>query len=338
MPGTTSILVEAAGLSSAEQSIMQIGFNLPISGPMSDPDSVIRIAQGGEALGFDYLTLTDHIVLPNLKVPGYPYSESGEFFTDGPERRYDQLTAAAFVAAKTRHIRLVLAVMVVPYRPAVLAAKMLATIDVLSGGRLVVGIGAGWLESEFDAVAVTPFAARGAVTDEYIRAFRTLWTEDDPHHHGDWVNFGDVLFEPKPVQKPHPPIWVGGESGPALRRAARLGDAWYPIGSNNRHLLDTLPRYRAGIARLRRVAEEARRDPAEIALTYRVKRYGEAVPRIASDGERRLFSGSDADMAGDFRALRDLGVSAIDIDFERPQAEASLAEMRRFKETVLARI
>jgi probable F420-dependent oxidoreductase len=317
---------------------MQIGFNLPISGPMSDPDSVVRIAQEGEALGYDYLTLTDHIVLPNLKVPGYPYSESGEFFTEGPERRYDQLTAAAFVAAKTRAIRLVLAVMVVPYRPAVLAAKMLATIDVLSGGRLVVGIGAGWLEAEFDAVATTPFAARGAVTDEYIRAFRTLWTEDAPRHYGDWVNFGDVLFEPKPMQQPHPPIWVGGESGPALRRAARLGDAWYPIGSNNRHLLDTLPRYRAGIARLRRFAEDTGRDPSEIALTYRVKRYGDAVPRTASDGERRLFSGGIDDIIGDFRQLRDLGVTAIDIDFDRPNPEASLAEMRRFRDAVLARI
>src|SRR5882724_4633974 len=127
---------------------MQIGFNLPISGPLSAPGALIRIARQGEALGYDYLTLTDHIVLPNLRVPGYPYSESGEFFTEGPERRHDQLTAAAYIAAKTSRIRLVLAVMVVPYRPAVLAAKMLATIDVLSGGRLVVGIGAGWLQAE----------------------------------------------------------------------------------------------------------------------------------------------------------------------------------------------
>ena len=317
---------------------MQIGFNLPISGPMSAPEIVTRIAQEGEAMGYDYLTLTDHILLPNLKVPGYPYSESGEFFTEGPQNRHDQLTAAAYIAAKTPHIRLVLAVMVVPYRPAVLAAKMLATIDVLSGGRLTVGIGAGWLEAEFDAVAVTPFATRGAVTDEYIRAFRTLWSEEAPRFDGNWVKFDEVLFEPKPVQKPYPPIWVGGESGPALRRAARLGDAWYPIGSNNKHLLDTLPRYRAGIARLRRFTEEAGRDPAKVALTYRVKRYGEAVPDKASDGERRLFSGSTADIVGDFQALRDLGVSAIDIDFERPDPEASLAEMRRFKETVLARL
>jgi len=225
---------------------MQIGFNLPISGPLSCPDAVVQIAQQGEALGYDYLTLTDHIVLPNLQVPGYPYSESGEFFAEGPERRHEQLTTAAYIAAKTSRIGLVLAVMVVPHRPAVLAAKMLATIDVLSGGRLVVGIGAGWLQAEFEAAVTTPFAARGAVTDEYLRAFRELWTEEEPRFDSDWVKFDRIIFEPKPVQKPHPPIWVGGESPPALRRAARLGDAWYPIGSNNRHLLDTLPRYQLG--------------------------------------------------------------------------------------------
>ena len=198
---------------------MQIGFNLPISGPLSSPESMTRIAQQGEALGYDYLTLTDHVVLPNLRVPGYPYSESGEFFGEGPERRHEQLTAAAFIAAQTTRIRLVLAVMVVPHRPAVLAAKMLSTIDVLSGGRLVVGIGAGWLQSEFDAVVGPPFAARGRVTDEYLSAFRTLWTAEVPHFEGNWVKYAGIYFEPKPVQKPHPPIWVGGESGP--RRAVR---------------------------------------------------------------------------------------------------------------------
>jgi alkanesulfonate monooxygenase SsuD/methylene tetrahydromethanopterin reductase-like flavin-dependent oxidoreductase (luciferase family) len=145
---------------------MQIGFNLPISGPLSAPETVVRIAQEGEAFGYDYLTLTDHIVLPNLRVPCYPYSETGEFFSEGPEIRHELLTAAAFVAARTSRIRLVLAVMVVPHRPAVLAAKMLATLDVLSGGRLVVGIGSGWLQAEFDAVVSPPFAERGAVTDE----------------------------------------------------------------------------------------------------------------------------------------------------------------------------
>ena len=317
---------------------MQIGFNLPISGPSSSPETLARMAQQGEALGYDYLTLSDHVVLPNLRVPGYPYSESGEFFGEGPERRYEQLTAAAFVAAKTTRIRLVLAVLVVPHRPAVLAAKLLSTIDVLSGGRLVVGIGAGWLQAEFDAVVGPPFAARGRVTDEYLSAFRTLWTQERPRFDGDWVKFDRILFEPKPVQKPHPPIWVGGESPPSLRRAARFGDAWYPIGSNNKHPLDTLPRYRAGIDRLRQLTAKAGREPASVAQTYRVKRYGEAVPEKASDGERKLFSGSTNDIIADLRALDDLGVAAVDIDFECADPEDSIAEMRRFREQVISRV
>ncbi|HEV2301357.1 MAG TPA: TIGR03619 family F420-dependent LLM class oxidoreductase [Stellaceae bacterium] len=317
---------------------MEFGFNLPISGPLSSPEDVARIAEAGEALGYAYLTLTDHIVLPDLKAPGYPYSESGEFFGEGPQNRLEQLAAAAYVAARTRKIRLVMAVMVVPYRPALLAAKMLATIDVLSGGRLVLGIGAGWLQAEFDALGTPPFAERGAVTDEYLKAFRVLWTEAAPRFLGRHVRFDDILFAPKPVQKPHPPIWVGGESPPALRRAARLGDAWYPIGSNNRHLLDSLPRYRAGVARLKQYAAEAGRDPAAVALTYRVKQYGAELPPKASDGERRLFSGGVGDIVGDLRALEELGVGALDIDIERPSAEASMAELRRFRDEVLSRL
>ena len=165
-----------------------------------------------------------------------------------------------------------------------------------------------------------------------------LWTEEAPYFEGSWVKYDGISFEPKPVQKPHPPIWVGGESGPSLRRAARFGDAWYPIGSNSKHLLDTLSRYRSGIARLRRLTSEAGREPASVALTYRVKRYGEAVPAKASDGERRLFSGSTTDIVADLQALRDLGVCAVDIDFERSDPEDTVAEMRRFKEQVISQL
>ncbi|HZT87110.1 MAG TPA: TIGR03619 family F420-dependent LLM class oxidoreductase [Stellaceae bacterium] len=317
---------------------MQFGFNLPISGGLADPEAMTRIAREGEALGYDYLTLTDHVVLPDMAEPGYPYSESGAFYSTDTAYRHEQLTTAAYIAAKTSKIRLVLAVMVVPHRPAVLAAKMLATIDVLSGGRLVVGVGAGWLKAEFDAVVTTPFHERGAVTDEYLRAFRRLWTEDKPRIAGRHVTYDGLVLAPKPVQKPHPPIWVGGESPPSLRRTARLGDAWYPIGSNNKHLLDTLPRYKAGVGRLRQLTAESGRAPDAVALTYRVKRYGSAVAPIASDGERRLFSGSDADLLGDIHALQDLGVSAIDFDFERPEESAVVAEMRSFRERVLAKV
>ena len=317
---------------------MQLGFNLPISGPTSAARSFARIAQQGEAMGYDYLTLTDHVVLPDVSVPGYPYSESGEFMSNTPTERHELLTATAFIAAKTSRIRLVLAVLVVPHRPAVLAAKMLSTIDVLSEGRLVIGIGAGWLKAEFDAVVTTPFAERGAVTDEYLEAFRALWTQEHAQFDGRYTKFADLIFLPRPVQQPHPPIWVGGESGPSLRRAARFGDAWYPIGSNKRHLLDTLPRLAAGIARLRKLVAEAGRDPASVSVVYRVKRYGDVVAPVASDGERRLFSGSDSDIVADLRALRDLGVTAIDVEVEGHDETATIANMQRFRETIFARI
>ena len=317
---------------------MQFGFNLPNSGALAEPAIMARIAREGEALGYDYLTVTDHVVLPDTSEPGYPYSESGAFYSTDSAHRHEMLTLAAWLGAVTQRVRLVLAVLVVPHRPAVLAAKMLSTVDVLSGGRLTVGIGAGWLKAEFDAVVTTPFAERGAVTDEYVGAFKRLWTEKQPKIDGNYVHHDGLLLEPKPVQQPHPPIWVGGESGPSLRRAARLGDAWYPIGSNNAHLLDTMPRYRAGVERLRRASEAAGRPRDAVALTYRVKRYGDAVPPQASDGNRRLFSGGEGDLVSDIRALQDLGVTAIDFDFERPSAEAVIAEMRAFRERVLAKV
>ena len=317
---------------------MHFGFNLPNSGRLAAPAIMAKIAREGEALGYDYLTVTDHIALPDMAEPGYPYSESGAFYSTDSGYRHEMLTLAAWLAAATPRLRLVLAVLVVPHRPAVLAAKQLATIDVLSGGRLTVGIGAGWLKAEFDAVVPTPFAERGAVTDEYTAAFRTLWTEKKPVIDGKYVHYDGLLLEPKPVQQPHPPIWVGGESGPSLRRAAKLGDAWYPIGTNNAHPLDSLPRYRAGIERLRRATEVAGRPRDAVALTYRVKQYGQALPSHAADGERRLFSGSDSDIIGDIHALSDLGVSAIDFDFERPDADAVIADMRSFKERILGRV
>src|SRR5690348_9003398 len=317
---------------------MQFGFNLPNTGALAAPDVMTRIAREGETLGYDYLTVTDHLVLPDMAEPGYPYSDTGALYSLDTAYRHEQLACVAYLAAATARLRLVLAVMVVPHRPAVLAAKQLATVDALSGGRLVVGIGAGWLRAEFDAVVTTPFAERGAVTDEYVASFKSLWTERQPRIDGRYVQFDGLLLEPKPVQQPHPPIWVGGESGPSLRRAAKLGDAWYPIGTNQAHLLDSLPRYKAGVERLRRATEAAGRPRDAVALTYRVKRTGDAVPPQASDGERRLFSGSDAAIIGDIRALADLGVTAIDFDFERPTEAAVIAEMRAFRERVLARV
>ena len=317
---------------------MQYGFGAPVSGDLSSPEALGRIAAQGEAMGYDYTTISDHVVIPRDIEARYPYSDTGEFPGRSRGDRHEQLTAVAFIAGMTSRLRLVTSVTVVPHRPAVLQAKMLATIDVLSKGRLTFGVGAGWMREEFEALGVPPFPERGAVTDEYLMACRELWTKDAPRFEGRYVKFANVFFEPKPVQKPHPPIWVGGESGPALRRTARLGDGWYPIGTNPQHRLDSMNRFAAGVERLRLLTREAGRDPAKIALAYRVTSWGNSLPARADDGERRLFSGEIADIVADLRAFRDFGVGHVDFNFAGDTADAMIANMRRFRKDVLAKV
>ena len=311
---------------------MLIGYNLPLSGPSASPAMLARLVAEGEAIGYDYAAISDHIVEPTDIHARYPYTESGEFPASSRGERHEQLTVIAYLAAKTSRLKFLTSVMVAPHRPAVLTAKMLATIDVMSGGRLVVGVGAGWLKEEFAAIGAPPFAERGAATDEYLMAFRELWTKDKPRFDGRFVKFADILFAPKPVQKPCPALWIGGESGPAMRRAARLGDGWYPIGVNPRHRLDTMARYRAAVARLRKLVRDAGRDPASVALAFRVHRHGASAPAKADNGERLMFSGSNAEIIDDLRAMRELGVKAIDFNF----AALTVDAMRRFHEDVIA--
>ncbi len=293
---------------------MQIGFNAPTAGPLAATGALVRIVTEGEAMGFDYATVSDHVVIPTDIHARYPYSDSGEFPAGARAERHEQLIEVAFLAAKTTRLRLVMSVMVVPHRPAVLAAKMLSTIDVLSAGRLVVGIGAGWMKEEFEAIGAPDFARFA----------------------GEHVSFENIVFAHKPVQKPHPPIWVGGESGPALRRTARLGDAWYPIGTNPINPLDSLARFKANVGRLRKMTAEAGRKPESVGLALRCTAFGENVPAKAGDGERRLFSGKPAEIAGDIKALRDMGVGHLDFGFGGATAEALLGEMQKFRKEVLA--
>jgi probable F420-dependent oxidoreductase len=315
---------------------MQLGFNIPVTPPLGTPATMARLAVEGEAIGYDYACVSDHVVEPADIHSRYPYSDSGEFPKASRGERQEQLTAVTYLAAKTSRLRFLTSVMVVPHRPAVLTAKILATIDVVSGGRLIVGIGAGWLKEEFEAIGAPPFEERGAVTDEYMLAFRELWTKDSPRFDGRFVKFKDVIFAPKPVQNPLQ-FWIGGESGPALRRSARLGDAWYPIGTNPQFPMNTLGRYKAAVERLHKLTQEAGRKPESVALTYRVQRFGPQVPAKADNGDRMLFSSSNAEIIEDVRALRGLGVSALDFNFAAPTADAAIAAMRQFHEQVLAK-
>ncbi len=316
---------------------MQIGFNAPVNGAFIEPDSLRAIVTEGEALGFDYATLGDHIMVPRDLNSKYPYSESGEF-PPGPTAAFlEQLTTTAYIAALTSKLRFVLSVMVVPHRPAVLTAKTLATIDYLSKGRLTLGIGAGWCREEFEAIGAAPFEDRGHVTDEWMMACQELWSKDDPRFDGKYVKFSDVVFTPKPVQQPIP-IWVGGESAPALRRTVRYADCWYPIGTNPQFLMNTLTRFKAGLARFCGVAERGGRDPASLQVALRIAGGPSAAPRQSIEGESEIFTGSAADFVGDIKALQELGVAAVDFRLFGTTLAATLDNMRRFRDEVLAKV
>src|SRR5919108_2156896 len=203
---------------------MHYGFYLPTRGQTNTPDDLDMLVQRGEAYGFHSVMISDHIVFPTDIQSPYPYTVSGAF--PGHGHAMEQLTLMAFVAAKTTTLRLVTSVMILPYRNPVLTAKMLATIDVLSRGRVTVGAGVGWLREEFAALGAADFDRRGAVSDEYLRIFKTLWTQNPASFEGEFYRFAELKCLPQPVQKPHPPIWIGGHSTPALRPPARLGDRW----------------------------------------------------------------------------------------------------------------
>lgn len=190
----------------------------PVMGPW-EPDAssadLIGIAKHVDGLGFDSLTISEHIVMPNE-------------MADVMGKRFpDSLVAASVLAGATERIKLLTYVLVLPFRNPLVLAKQAATVDFLSNGRFLLGVGIGHTPREFEAIGV-PFERRGARSNEYLEAMRELWTSDDPTYKGEFVEFSGVAFEPKPVQKPHPPILIGGNSKPAMRRAAKYGDGWLP--------------------------------------------------------------------------------------------------------------
>ena len=285
---------------------MEYGFKVPTNGPLATPDSLATLARRGEEMGFSIMGVSDHIVIPDIIRSTYPYSESGEYGR-GDGDCLDQLTLLSFLAGVTASVRLLTSVMVLPHRSPVLAAKMLATIDVLSGGRLTVGCGVGWMEEEFESIGAPPFGKRGAVGSEYIRVFKELWTSDSPQFQGSYAEFGDLTFAPKPVQKPHPPIWVGGESPQALRRAATLGDGWYPIGTNPSYPLGTPEQFAVALQALGRHAERAGRDPSEIDLAYSIGWCDDPSVGMRPGGQRPCFTGAPEQVAGGPAGLSRLG-------------------------------
>ncbi|MGQ4806678.1 FMNH(2)-dependent dimethylsulfone monooxygenase [Candidatus Entotheonellaceae bacterium PAL068K] len=314
---------------------MEFGFGVPTRGPMATPESLAALAQQGEALGFAIISVSDHIIIPKHIASTYPYNESGAFTGGQSGECMEQLTLLSFLVGITSSAKLLTSVMVLPHRPPVLTAKILATIDGLSSGRLIVGCGVGWMREEFEAIGTPPYDKRGAVGDEYLRAFKELWTSDNPTFEGEYCRFANVAFAPRPVQKPHPPLWIGGESPPALRRAGRLANAWYPIGSNPRFPVTTPEQFAAYAARVKRHAQEAGRDPASLDFAYSTNWYNDQQALTLPDGQRRPLTGTPQQVADDVKRYAELGVRHMMVNLQGETLEQTRERMQRFADRIM---
>ena len=234
---------------------MKIGVPLFLLRPEHMPD----VARRADELGFESVWFAEHLVFPVRITSKYPYTADGQPPINPATPLLDPLVFLAHIAARTSRIRLGTNIYLLPLRHPIAVARMAMTLDLVSGGRLSFGVGAGWLKEEFDATAID-FESRGARMREAVRALRTLWTESEPEFHGRHFDFGPVKFEPKPVQKPHPPLLFGGETEAALRRAADLGDGWFGVG----HTPESAA---ARVASLRQLREKAGRADAPFEIT-----------------------------------------------------------------------
>ena len=296
---------------------MQIGFGIPCSGSWASPDNIVEIARAAERLGYGSLWSFQRTLYPADDSIPVPYRSV-----------HDPVALSAYVAAVTERIRIGIAIVNLPFYAPIVLAKMLTSIDVLSDGRLDAGLGLGWNADEF-AAAGAPMERRGARAEEFIATMRTIWTEDPVEHHGEFYDVPRGRVDPRPVQRPHPPILLGGSAEPALRRAGRLADGWI---SASRFPASSLP---GAVDTIRAAAGEAGRDPDAFRIVIR------AAVRVRAEDEEQQFTGTVEKIQRDFDDYAGHGATElfVDLNFDEqignPEADPAQS-MRRAHEALEA--
>lgn len=264
---------------------MKLGLSLSNNQGIEEVQDIVRLAVRAEALGLDSVWASDHV-----------FNVSYVLERIGNRPYYDPLTILTYVAAKTERIALGTSVLVLPYHQPMRLAKAAATLDVMSGGRLLLGVGVGVIEQELNAMG-SPYAERGAITDETIDILKRLWTEEEPRHEGKRYQFAGMKFSPKPLQKPHIPLLIGGVSRAAIRRAARVGNGWHPTAMPPEEL-------RAAMDDLAEAAQAAGRSAAEVPVSISIPMQGGRAGRYALGTE-------PAEMVEKLQAFQEMGVDTV---------------------------
>lgn len=311
---------------------MKFGLVMPHHGAFASTKNLRTMAQLAEDSGFDSIWCVDHVIVPRSLV---------ERFSDTV---YEVFTTLGFLAGMTSRVKLGTTVLVLPYRHPVTLAKEMATLDALSNGRTIFGVAFGWVKQEYEVLDV-PFARRGARADEMLRIFDHLWAEGPNDFHGEFYDFGDVAFSPRPVQQPRPPIWIGGNNQRALERVVRYGDGWHPITSAKRagSVQWTAADLQALLLKLDEMASAAGRDPRSIARSLHAPI---AFDIDASDflGEAFSFVGSTDEIRRNLDYAREIGLEQITLNpwytipgrVHDTEIDTVRATVERFIETIMA--
>jgi probable F420-dependent oxidoreductase len=310
---------------------LKVGLDVGIYGRLATRDHILELAQLAEISGLESIWVADHVIFPSSFTSKYPYSASGAFPVDmAKEPLLEPIATMGVLVGATQRVKIGTAVLVMPYRHPVLLARMLVTLDVLSGGRMMLGAGVGWLAEEFAALDARPFAARGRVTDECIEIVKRLCQGGDVTFQGEHYRLDPVVSSPGSVQRPHPPILIGGSSYAALRRAARLGDGWLSTGLRPERL-------RQCLNTLQKLCEAEGRRFADLSLSHKLFiNIGEA--REGADGDRDTGTGSQADIVDDLRRLVDLGYGQVIVRYRGSDAEQQRKQLQIFLSDIVPKV
>ena len=299
----------------------QFGLDVGIYGPLAEPETITTLARFAEDAGFHSIWLADHVVFPAQFEAQYPFSATGAFPAPTADPLLEPIAAMGVLAGATKRIRIGTAVLIVPYRNPVLTARMLITIDQFSGGRVILGAGVGWLREEFEVLDAPDFALRGTATDEYLEIFKRLSAGGEVSFEGETYRFPPVHSVPGSVQRPHPPVLIGGVSNPALRRVAR-NDGWLATALGREQMPERL-------AALKRICDEQGRNFDDLEMVYKLF-IAPGEPKQGVYGGREMGSGSPGQIKDDLKAVLDAGFERIVVRYRGDSAAAQMEQMERF--------
>ena len=306
------------------------GLDVGIYGALATPDVILELARFAEDRGFGSIWVADHVAFPVTYKSEYPYASKGDFPARLDDPLMEPIATIGVLIGATRRVRIGTAVLVMPYRQPLLLARMLVTLDQFSGGRIVLGAGVGWLEEEFEVLGFDKFPRRGKATDELIEIFKAIAEGGEVGYKGEIYAFDPVFSSPGSVQRPHPPVLIGGVADPALRRVARHGTGWLAVSMGPDQLQERLDR-------LRQLTTDCGRRFEDLTLSFKMFiNIGEA--KRGRFGDREPGTGTVAQIIDDLKRLRGQGFGEIIVRSRGATLDETRAQIDRFVSEIAAKV